>query len=65
MRNKVLLILGIIAILVGGIWTLQGAGVIGGSFMSGSQTWLIIGLIVAILGIILIFEATRARRRRT
>ena len=65
MRSKVLLGIGIVAILLGGLWTLQGAGVIGGGFMSGSQTWLVIGLIVAIVGIVLVFEGTRTLRRRT
>jgi hypothetical protein len=40
-------------VLVGGVWTFQGLGYIDGSFMSGSETWAIIGPLVAGLGIAL------------
>jgi hypothetical protein len=65
MRGKVLIGLGVLAVLLGGLWALQGAGVIGGSFMTNSQTWLVIGLVLAIVGIVLLFEGTRVLRRRT
>ena len=51
-------IVGLLLVLVGGVWTLQGFGVIGGSFMTGSTTWLVIGLVLVVAGIALI-----ARRR--
>ncbi|HET9137926.1 hypothetical protein [Actinophytocola sp.] len=65
MRGKLLIGLGALAFLLGGVWTLQGAGVIGGSFMTNSQTWLVIGLILAIIGIVLLVEGARVLRRRT
>ena len=43
--------LGVLLVLVGLIWTLQGLGVLGGSVMTGVALWTIIGPIVAILGI--------------
>jgi hypothetical protein len=52
-------VLGIVLVLLGALWTLQGLGVMGGSAMSGSTMWAIIGPIVAVVGIYLI-----ARRRR-
>jgi hypothetical protein len=63
-RGKVLIGLGFLCLLVGGVWTLQGVGVIGGSFMTNSRTWLVIGLLVAIAGIYLLFEGTRTIRNR-
>ena len=39
-------IAGAVLVLMGLVWTLQGFGVIGGSAMSGSTTWAIIGPIV-------------------
>jgi hypothetical protein len=40
-------------VLIGGVWTLQGLGYIEGSFMTDSQTWSVIGPIVAGLGVAL------------
>ena len=58
-----LLIGGILLIAVGAIWTLQGVGVLGGSVMSGSTMWAIIGPIVAIVGVYLIVRWGRSRVR--
>ena len=38
---------GVVMLLLGGLWTFQGLGYVGGSFMSGSETWTIIGSVVA------------------
>jgi uncharacterized membrane protein SirB2 len=46
-----LVLVGGLMILVGGVWMLQGAGVIGGSFMTGSSSWLVIGLVCVLIGI--------------
>jgi hypothetical protein len=53
------LILGVIALLVGGVFILQGAGVLPGSFMTGQSMWLIIGIIVAIVGLALAYNGIR------
>ena len=53
------LVIGGIAILAGGIWILQGAGVLPGSFMTGQRMWLIIGIIVAIVGLALAYNGIR------
>jgi LPXTG-motif cell wall-anchored protein len=53
-------IVGVLLVLLGGLWTLQGFGLVGGSFMTGSTTWLVIGLVLVAAGIALI-----TRRRRT
>ncbi|HXG25300.1 MAG TPA: hypothetical protein VNL94_00390 [Candidatus Binatia bacterium] len=37
-------VLAAIAALVGLVWTLQGAGLLPGSFMTGDPLWLVIGL---------------------
>jgi hypothetical protein len=41
----------IVVFLVGLVWTLQGANVIGGSFMSGQSRWLYIGIAVLIVSL--------------
>jgi hypothetical protein len=44
------LIVGVVLLLLGLLWALQGAGVVGGSFMSGKTMWLVIGIVVALVG---------------
>ena len=62
--RTVLIIVGVIAILVGAVFAGQGAGLIPGSFMTGDRTWLIVGVIVAFVGIVLILVATTRQRNR-
>ena len=57
-----LVVVGGLLILVGGVWMLQGSGVIGGSFMSGSSLWFVIGLIGGLIGIALVAQGARRRR---
>jgi hypothetical protein len=63
MRSKLArtigLIIGALAVLVGGVWIGQGAGLIKGSFMTGSPTWLAIGLLCLVVGLFLIFLSVR------
>ena len=62
MRSKAAAILfGLAVVVVGGIWTFQGLGYIGGSAMSGQEEWSIIGPVVAGLGVALIIVVTRPR----
>ena len=51
--------LGFIALITGGVWILQGVGILPGSFMSGQRTWLLIGLVVAALGVVLVYNGIR------
>jgi phosphate/sulfate permease len=61
MRAKriVLLAGGLVLILLGVLWTLQGLGVVGGSAMSGVTLWAIVGPIVALVGAYLVWRASR------
>jgi uncharacterized membrane protein len=48
------LIPGILLLLIGLVWVLQGADVMKGSqLMSGKPMWLVIGIIVAVVGLVL------------
>lgn len=60
--RSVAMIIGGLAVLVGAVWIGQGAGVIKGSFMTGSRTWLGIGLLCLVVGLLLIFLTRRPRR---
>ncbi|MCO1659118.1 hypothetical protein [Pseudonocardia humida] len=55
--------LGVVLAVVGVVWTLQGAGLVGGSFMTGSRLWLVIGLLALVAGGWLLVRALRARAR--
>ena len=59
MNNRLMSIAGIFLVLMGLLWTGQGLGFIGGSFMSGSTTWAIIGPITAAVGAALVFNSRR------
>ena len=60
--RSVVMIIGGLAVLVGAVWIGQGAGLIKGSFMTGSRTWLGIGLLCLVVGLLLIFLTRRPRR---
>ena len=52
-------------VLVGALWTGQGLGWVGGSSMTGDDTWAIIGPIVAGLGVALAITIIgKAREKR-
>jgi UPF0716 family protein affecting phage T7 exclusion len=57
-------VLGLVLLRFGVVWTLQGLDLWRGSFMSGSQRWLIIGLILLIAGIVLLVQTALLARRR-
>jgi hypothetical protein len=63
MRQILLVVIGLVAALAGLVWTLQGLGYVGGSFMSGATMWAVIGPIVALIGLALITVGLRGRRR--
>jgi len=51
MTRPVRVIVGVLMLLVGALWTLQGLGYVGGSAMSGNTLWAVIGPIVAVAGL--------------
>jgi uncharacterized membrane protein YidH (DUF202 family) len=57
------LTLGLLAVVVGLVWTLQGMGTLRGSAMSGEDAWTIIGPIVVVIGLVLLALGLRARNR--
>lgn len=52
MRRPAFLAIGVILVLLGVLWTLQGLDVIGGSAMSGRGMWAVIGPVVAVVGVV-------------
>ncbi len=53
--------IGIIALLVGLVWILQGSNVIMGSVMSGSSFWLAVGVVLLVVGLLVTVIGARAQ----
>ena len=60
----VLLILGGLMVLMGGVWTLQGIGILPGSFMSGQTFWAMASLLTLVAGAALCYATTRLGSRQ-
>ena len=57
--RAVLTILGVLMILMGCVWTLQGFNILPGSFMTGDLKWAIYGSVLALAGIALVVWSRR------
>ena len=62
MAKPLWVVSGVVLVLLGLLWTLQGIGVIEGSSMSGTTTWSIIGPIVLLVGAFVTSVGIRGRR---
>jgi hypothetical protein len=60
--KAVLIVLGVVLVVMGCVFTLQGLGYLAGSAMTGVTLWAIIGPILAVVGIVLIVLAARTGR---
>jgi hypothetical protein len=63
MRKPVLVVVGVIMAVLGAIFTLQGLGFIGGSAMTGSTLWAVLGPIIAVAGIAIAVIGLRRGRK--
>jgi uncharacterized membrane protein HdeD (DUF308 family) len=52
---------GVLCLLVGCIWILQGINILPGSFMTGQTKWAIYGSVLVVAGIVLLISANRRR----
>jgi hypothetical protein len=59
MRRPVAVVVGVLLVAVGALWTLQGLGYVGGSAMSGVTLWAVVGPIVAAGGVLLAWWGAR------
>ena len=60
----VLLVVGGLMILTGGVWLLQGLGILPGSVMTGQSFWAVMGAIFLAVGVLLVFGGFRSNRCR-
>ncbi|PKN99127.1 MAG: hypothetical protein CVU42_09700 [Chloroflexi bacterium HGW-Chloroflexi-4] len=61
MKKIILNILGVLLILGGGVWILQGINILPGSFMTGQIRWAYYGSVAALVGIVLLVLANRKK----
>ena len=54
-------VLGVLMLLMGCVWFLQGVNVLPGSFMTGQTKWAVYGGLLAIAGIGLLVSTNRSR----
>jgi hypothetical protein len=57
------IVLGVLLVLMGVVFTLQGLGYVGGSAMTGVTLWAVLGPIIAVVGVILLVVSLRRGRR--
>jgi hypothetical protein len=63
MRRGLLVGLGALITVAGVVFALQGLGYIGGSSMTGTTLWAVLGPLIAVLGLSMVAAGVRARRR--
>jgi hypothetical protein len=63
MSRPVLIGAGLLLVVVGAVWTLQGLGYLPGSVMSGVTLWAVVGPVVALLGLVLAVRGLTRRGR--
>ena len=54
---------GAVVVALGVLFTLQGLGLVGGSAMTGSTTWVLLGPVIAAIGAVLVVAGARRRAR--
>ncbi|MEU7982532.1 hypothetical protein AB0B63_28870 [Micromonospora sp. NPDC049081] len=62
MRGWLTLTLGLLAVVVGAVWTVQGLGYLDGSLMSDQRFWAFAGVLLVLAGLVLLRRGLRARR---
>ena len=63
MRRTLLNIIGVLCLLTGCVWILQGVNILPGSFMTGQMKWAVWGGILAVVGVGLLFAGNRRSAR--
>jgi protein-S-isoprenylcysteine O-methyltransferase Ste14 len=57
-------VIGLVLVVVGGLWIAQGSGAVHGSMMSGHSQYAALGVVVVLIGLALIGWAWRIRENR-
>jgi hypothetical protein len=54
-------VIGVLMVLLGAIWLLQGINVLKGSPMTGQTRWVVIGAVMAVAGLVLLLRVSRRK----
>ena len=54
-------VVGILCLLMGGVWFLQGINILPGSFMTGQTKWAVYGGVLVVVGLGVLVMANRRR----
>ena len=57
------LAIGLVLALIGLVWLGQGSGLVGGSTMSGSSFWAIVGIMLLVVGAVVVLREVRSAAR--
>lgn len=55
---------GVVLVLIGAVWILQGLDIAKGSGMSGHAVWAVLGVVLVAVGVVLLRAANALRTRR-
>jgi uncharacterized membrane protein HdeD (DUF308 family) len=55
------ILLALLVLAIGALWSLQGIGLVGGSFMTGQSQWLYSGIVAMLVGLVGLVWANRSR----
>lgn len=64
MKGWFRLTVGLLAVVLGALWTVQGLGYVGGSVMTDDRVWAMVGPVVVLIGLLALVSGVRARQRR-
>jgi hypothetical protein len=63
--NRIWVVVGVLAMIVGVVFFFQGIGALKGSSMTGESFWMWVGLILFVVGGVAVLRGARAGRRRS
>ncbi|MET7807510.1 hypothetical protein [Micromonospora chersina] len=64
MRGWFRLTVGLLAVVLGALWTVSGLGYVEGSVLTGQRIWAAVGPVLVLIGLVALWFGMRARRRR-
>ncbi|KXK61503.1 hypothetical protein AWW66_13365 [Micromonospora rosaria] len=64
MKGWLALTLGLLAVVVGALWTVQGLGYVSGSLMTDQRIWAVVGPVLVVAGLATLWWGLRSRRHR-
>jgi uncharacterized membrane protein YidH (DUF202 family) len=59
--KSLLMIFGVLLILMGGLWFLQGVNIVKGSSMTGQSSWALYGGIAVVVGVVLLVMGAKKK----